>query len=160
LATTNKSATRSAIADVWKRITRLQTKYDLPAYSVAVFETRGGLHAHITFIGTREIAKRLQRSSVFAIDVRPVTDANGLVRNYLSKERTPQAGYGREYILVDASKGHTGSRAEVTACVCRALWNAMPSKPAMSTHCNTAMPGGFSREGPIDREGHSVLLDT
>jgi hypothetical protein len=105
LATTNKGAARSAIADVWKRITRLQTKYDLPAYSVAVLETRGGLHAHITFIGTRAIARRLQSSSVFAIDVRPVTDSNGLVRKYLSKERTPQAGYGREYMLGGRLKG-------------------------------------------------------
>jgi hypothetical protein len=105
LATTNKGAARSAIADVWKRITRLQTKFDLPAYSVAVFETRGGLHAHITFIGTLDIARGLQSSSVFAIDVRPVTDSNGLVRKYLSKERTPQAGYGREYLLGGRLKG-------------------------------------------------------
>jgi hypothetical protein len=105
LATTNKSAARSAVADIWKRITKLQTKHDLPAYSVALFETRGGLHAHITFIGTREIAKRLQRSSVFAVDVRPVTDANGLVRKYLAKERTPQAGYGREHVLGGRLKG-------------------------------------------------------
>ena len=105
LATTNKGAARSAIGDVWKRITRLQTKCDLPAYSVAVFETKGGLHAHITFIGTRDVARRLQSSSVFAIDVRPVTDSNGLVRKYLSKERTPQAGYGREYLLGWRLKG-------------------------------------------------------
>jgi len=107
LATTNKHASRSAIADVWKRITRLQTKYDLPAYSVAVLETRGGLHAHITFIGTRDIARRLQSSPVFTgqIDVRPVTDPNGLARKYLSKERTPQAGYGREYMLGGRLKG-------------------------------------------------------
>ena len=107
LATTNKGAARSAIGDVWKRITRLQTKYDLPAYSVAVFETKGGLHAHITFIGTRDVARRLRSSSIFAelIDVRPVTDSNGLVRKYLSKERTPQAGYGREYLLGGRLKG-------------------------------------------------------
>jgi hypothetical protein len=107
LATTNKGAARSAIADVWKRITRLQTKYDLPAYSVAVLETKGGLHAHITFIGTRDIARRLRSSSIFAelIDVRPVTDPNGLARKYLSKERTPQAGYGREYMLGGRLKG-------------------------------------------------------
>jgi hypothetical protein len=107
LATTNKQAARSAIADVWKRITRLQAKYDLPAYSVAVFETRGELHAHIAFIGTREIAKRLQRSVAFGelIDARPVTDSNGLVRKYLSKERTPQAGYGREHLLGGRLKG-------------------------------------------------------
>jgi hypothetical protein len=90
LATTNKGAARSAIADVWKRITRLQKACSLPAYSVAVLETRGGLHAHITFIGTRAIARRLQSSSVFGelIDARPVTDSNGLVRKYLSKEST------------------------------------------------------------------------
>jgi hypothetical protein len=105
LATTNKGAARSAIADIWKRITRLQAKYDLPAYSVAVFETRGGLHAHITFIGTRDIARCLQSSSVFAIDVRPVTDPNGLARKYLSKERTPQAGYGREHLLGGRLRG-------------------------------------------------------
>ena len=107
LATTNKGAARSAIANVWKRITRLQTKYDLPAYSVAVFETKGGLHAHITFIGTPEIATRLQNSSAFGelVDFRPVTDSNGLVRKYLSKERTPQAGYGREYKLGGRLKG-------------------------------------------------------
>jgi hypothetical protein len=62
---------------------------------------------HITFIGTRDIARRLQDSSVLAelIDVRPVTDPNGLVRKYLSKERTPQAGYGREYMLGGRLKG-------------------------------------------------------
>jgi hypothetical protein len=85
----------------------MQTKYDLPAYSVAVLETRGGLHAHITFIGTRAIARRLQSSSVFGelIDVRLVTDPNGLARKYLSKERTPQAGYGREHLLGGRLKG-------------------------------------------------------
>src|SRR5215472_10217242 len=56
-------------------------------------------------IGTRDLAGRLQSSSVFAIDVRPVTDSNGLVRKYLSKERTPQAGYGREYMLGGRLKG-------------------------------------------------------
>jgi hypothetical protein len=80
LATTNKGTARSAIANVWKRITRLQSRYNLPAYSVVVFETRGGLHAHIVFIGIRDIARHLENSSVFArlIDVRPVTDAGGL----------------------------------------------------------------------------------
>jgi hypothetical protein len=107
LATSNKSAARPAIADLWKRITRLQTKYNLPAYSVTVLETRGGLHAHIAFIGTRDIAGRLKSSSPFGelIDVRPVTDSNGLVRKYLSKERTPQAGYGREHVLGGRLKG-------------------------------------------------------
>jgi len=105
LATTNKSAARTAVADIWKRITKLQTQYDLPAYSAVVFETRGGLHAHITFVGTREIARRLQSSSAFAVDVRPVTDSTGLVRKYICKERTPQAGYGREHVLGGRLKG-------------------------------------------------------
>jgi hypothetical protein len=107
LATTNKGAARSAIADLGKRITRLQSRYNLPAYRVVVLETRGGLHAHMVFIGTGDIAGHLQKSSVFAglIDVRPVTDAGGLVRKYLSKERTPQAGYRREHMLGGRLKG-------------------------------------------------------
>jgi hypothetical protein len=100
LATSDKGTERFAIASIWKRITRLQGQIGLRAYSAAVFETKGGLHAHIIFIGTREIAQRLQ-----AADVRPVTDANGLVQKYLSKERTPQAGYGREHILGGRLKG-------------------------------------------------------
>jgi hypothetical protein len=89
------------------RHSRRQTKYNLPAYSVTVLETRGGLHAHIAFIGTRDIAGRLQSSSAFEelIDVRPVTDSNGLVRKYLSKERTSQAGYGREHLLGGRLRG-------------------------------------------------------
>jgi len=39
------------------------------------------------------------------IDVRPVTNSNGLVRKYLSKERTPQAGYGREHLLGGRLRG-------------------------------------------------------
>ena len=102
LATTNKGAARSAIADVWKRITRLQTKFDLPAYSVAVFETRGGLHAHITFIGTLDIARRLQSSSVFAIDVRPVTDPNGLAASTSQRRGHPKRAMAASTSSVDA----------------------------------------------------------
>jgi hypothetical protein len=39
------------------------------------------------------------------IDVRPVTDSNDLARKYLSKERTPQAGYGRERMLGGRLRG-------------------------------------------------------
>ena len=48
----------------------------------------------IAFIGTRDIAIRLQSPSAFRelIDVCPVTDSDRLVRKYLSKERTPQGG--------------------------------------------------------------------
>jgi hypothetical protein len=101
LVTTNRDALRSLIADIWKRITRLQGTNRLHRYSVTTFESRGGLHAHIAFIGTREIALRLRASKQFGdlIDVRRVTDHNGLARKYLAKERTPQAGYKRSHML-------------------------------------------------------------
>jgi hypothetical protein len=95
------------IADIWKRITRLQANYGIRKYSVITFESRGGLHAHITFLGTRDIAKRLEQSARFGelLDIRPVTDPDGLTRKYLAKERTPQAGYDREYILGGRIRG-------------------------------------------------------
>jgi hypothetical protein len=101
LLTTNRDALRSLIADISKRITRLQATYRLHSYSVTTFESRGGLHAHIVFIGTREIAQRLRASKQFGdlIDVRRITDHNGLARKYLAKERTPQAGYNRSHLL-------------------------------------------------------------
>src|SRR5262249_57209871 len=70
---------------------------------VTTFETRGGLHAHIAFIGSRDIAERLKRSSAFGefIQVDSVTDPGGLARKYLAKERTPQAGYRRHLVLGD-----------------------------------------------------------
>jgi hypothetical protein len=104
--TTDKSAPRPIIAEIWKRITRLQGRHDLPAYSAAIFETRGGVHAHIVFIGNRDIAQRLQ-SSAFGqiVKVDLVTDPNDLVRKYLAKERTPQAGYRRGHLLGGRLKG-------------------------------------------------------
>jgi hypothetical protein len=101
LLTTNRDLPRSLIADIWKRITRLQEAFRLSGYSVTTFESRGGLHAHIVFIGTRAIANRLKASDQFGdlIDVRPVTDNNALTRKYLAKERTPQAGYKRSHLL-------------------------------------------------------------
>jgi hypothetical protein len=101
LLTTNRDARRSFIAKIWKRITRLQGTHRLHRYSVTTFESRGGLHAHITFIGTCDIANRLKASKQFGdlIDVRPVTDNNGLAHKYLAKERTPQAGYKRTHML-------------------------------------------------------------
>jgi hypothetical protein len=101
LATTARATPRDAIADIWKRITRLQGMHRLRCYSVITFESRGGLHAHIMFLGMCDMAKRLKQSARFGelLDIRPVTDLNGLTRKYLAKERTPQAGYGREYML-------------------------------------------------------------
>jgi len=101
LLTTNRDARRSFIADIWKRITRLQGSYRLRRYSVTTFESRGGLHAHIAFIGSHDIARRLRASKQFGdlIDVRHVTNHNDLARKYLAKERTPQAGYKRSHLL-------------------------------------------------------------
>ena len=100
LLTTDSDTPRFLIAAIWKRITRLQTVFRLPPYSVITFEGRNGLHAHIVFIGTSEIARRLKASRQFGgvIDVRRVTDPHGLFK-YLAKERTPQAGYRREHVL-------------------------------------------------------------
>ena len=106
-ATTARATPRDVIADIWKRITRLQGNYGIRQYSVITFEKSGGIHAHITFLGTRHIAKRLKQSTRFGdlLDIRPVTDSNGLTRKYLAKERTPQAGYGREHILGGRIRG-------------------------------------------------------
>jgi len=99
--TVNKGSTRELIADVQKRITRVQKLLGLPPYNTTAFESRGGLHAHIVFVGNAETAKRLQRSAAFgtSIVVEPVTDAEALVTEYLAKERTPQAGYRRSHLL-------------------------------------------------------------
>src|SRR5262245_46912837 len=52
---TNKGTPRSTISDIQKRISRLQIEYGVRPYNVTTFETRGGLHAHIAFLGDREI---------------------------------------------------------------------------------------------------------
>jgi hypothetical protein len=101
LVTTAKATSRLLIANIWKRITRLQGACGLRRYSVITFESSGGLHAHITFLGTRAITERLNASKQFGafVDVRPITDLSGLARKYLAKERTPQAGYRRTHLL-------------------------------------------------------------
>jgi hypothetical protein len=104
--TTDAGTSRDLIADIWKRITRLQGACRLHCYSMTTFESRGGLHAHIVFIGNLEIAQRLKVSNQFGdvINVRRVTDPHGLFK-YLTKERTPQAGYRREHVLGGRIKG-------------------------------------------------------
>jgi len=104
---TNKDTPRSTISDIQKRITRLQIEHGLRPYNVTTFETRGGLHAHIVFLGNREILERLKSSMAFGefIKVDPVTDPVGLVRKYLAKERTPQAGYARHHMLGGRLRG-------------------------------------------------------
>jgi hypothetical protein len=97
LVTTQKGASRCLIGDVQKRVTKLQRRYGLPTYNVTVLETDGGTHAHIVFVGNAEVAKRLRASALFGdvIDVRVADHPEGLSKDYLAKERTPQAGYGR-----------------------------------------------------------------
>jgi hypothetical protein len=111
LATTARATPRDVIADIGKRITRLQGNYGIRQYSAVTYESRGGLHAHITFLGTRHIAKSLEQSTRFGelLDIRPVTDPDCLTRGYLAKERTPQAGYGREGILGGRIRGSLAS---------------------------------------------------
>jgi hypothetical protein len=103
----HKASSLELISEVQKRITRLQ-KNRVPPYSVTVFETRGGVHAHIVFIAdcAGVIADTLSRSKKFGhlTKVEHVYDAQGL-RKYLSKERTPEAGYGREYMFGGRLKG-------------------------------------------------------
>jgi hypothetical protein len=85
---------------------RNPTRHGLRANATA-FETRGGLHAHITFIGNTDIADSLKRSSVFGdlIEVGPITHPQDLARKYLGKERTPQAGYRRQHVLGGRVRG-------------------------------------------------------
>jgi Helix-turn-helix len=103
---TDKGTSRSTVADIQKRATRLQIEYSLRPYNLTAFETRGGLHAHIVFLGNSEIARRLKNSAAFGkfIKVDPVTDPEGLAK-YLAKERTPQAGYRRQHVLGGRVRG-------------------------------------------------------
>jgi hypothetical protein len=93
--TTPKGSTRHEIAAFQKRITRGQAACGLPQYSVWIFESRSKLHAHILFVGNRNVADALRRSRLcLAAKIEPVTNLEGL-KQYLAKERTPQAGYKR-----------------------------------------------------------------
>jgi hypothetical protein len=104
---TNKGTARSTISNIQKRITRLQVEHGLRPYNVTIFETRGGLHAHIVFLGNREIVERLKSSTAFGefIQIDSAGDPGGLARKYLAKERTPQAGYRRERVLGGRLRG-------------------------------------------------------
>jgi len=92
---TPKGSTRHEIAAYQKRITREQAACGLPQYSVWIFETRPELHAHMVFVGNLDVADILRRSRLcIATKIEPITDIGGL-KNYLAKERIPQAGYRR-----------------------------------------------------------------
>jgi hypothetical protein len=103
---TDHGSTREFIDEVWKRLTNLQRAANLPPYRAMTFETRGGLHSHIVFIGNRAIAERLQKSATLGdkIKVGKVYDPAGLAQGYLAKERTPQANF-RRHLLGGRIKG-------------------------------------------------------
>ena len=90
-------SSREFIDKVWKRITNLQRDNRLPPYRAMTLEAQGGLHAHIVFVGNRNIADRLKGSAALggAINVGKVYNSAGLAHGYLAKERTPQASFHR-----------------------------------------------------------------
>lgn len=110
--TTAKGTSREIIADLQKRIGQLQRHRDFYGYTVWCFETRPILHAHFLFVGDSAIVARLRRSELgkaAGLDaqraIQLVYDLPGLVSRYHAKERTPQAGYGREHRLGGRIKG-------------------------------------------------------
>ncbi len=104
--TTAKGVSRETVASIQKRINRLQRERDFYTYSAWCFETRPKLHAHFLFVGDSAVVERLKRS-VFgeAVTIKRVYDLPGLVNGYQAKERTPQAGFGRERQLGGRIKG-------------------------------------------------------
>jgi hypothetical protein len=94
--TTAKGVSRDTVAKIQKRIHRLQHERDFYKYSAWCFETKPKLHAHFLFVGDTAVVERLRRGA-FAeiIQIKPVHDLSGLVKGYQAKERTPQAGFGR-----------------------------------------------------------------
>jgi hypothetical protein len=104
LSTDKKSSHRATIAAVQKWITKLQWRYGLRPYNVTVFETGGGLHAHIAFIGTAELADRLKASKRFGaiIKVGPVGDRVRLSRD-LERDAI-DAGYVQDWQRTNARR--------------------------------------------------------
>lgn len=104
--TTAKGVSRETVADIQKRIGRLQSERDFYAYSAWCFETRPKLHAHFLFVGDSAVVERLKRSAFGeTVTIKRVYDLPGLVNGYQAKERTPQAGFGREGKLGGRIKG-------------------------------------------------------
>lgn len=98
--TTAKGVSRSEVAAIQKRINRLQHDHVFYTYNAWCFETRPKLHAHFLFVGNSAIAAALKRSTFGnSITIGRVYDLHKLVNGYHAKERTPQAGFGREHRL-------------------------------------------------------------
>jgi hypothetical protein len=101
--TTEKGLSRDKIAEIQKRISRLQREGGFYVYSAWIFETRPQIHAHFIFVGDSAVVERLKHSELGKAAgleapkaIQRVYDLGGLVAKYHAKERTPQAGYGRE----------------------------------------------------------------
>ena len=139
---TDKGTTRSVVADIEKRITRLQLACDLPQHRVTVFEGSGGLHAHLIFTGAREIARRLEGSMAFGniLEVKPVTDPIGLV-NISPRRAPPRPAIGGSTCSVAASGDLTGSTVVVIAFGSPKLSSSRRSPPA------TLWPGSAPTHG-------------
>ena len=137
--TTPKGSTRHEIAAYQKRITREQAACGHPQYSVWIFETRPELHAHILFVGNRNVADALRRSRLcIAAKIEPVTNIEGL-KKYLAKERIPQAGYKRRD-LAAASAGRIACPVVAIVSVFPDSSSATPLRPAWSIHGSTRTP--------------------
>ena len=129
---THKGTARHTVATTWKRITRLQVEHGLRPYSVTTFESRGGLHAHIAFIGNREIAERLKSSTAFGEFIRLIRSA---IRAASLASISPRKGHRRRAIAasvcsVVAFVDHIVSTAAATVCASPAILSATQSTPA------------------------------
>jgi hypothetical protein len=120
---TNKATPRSTISAIQKRISRLQIEHGVRPYNVTTFETRGGLHAHIVFLGNREIAERLKSSTAFGeftksiqSPTRPGSSASILPRNGRRRRVTPATTCS-----VVAFGDHIASTAVATVCASHAI---------------------------------------
>jgi hypothetical protein len=158
LLTTDGDTPRSLIADIWKRVTRLQGACRLHCFSVTTFESRGGIHAHIIFIGIPEIAQKLKTSKQFGdiIHVCRVTDSNGLFK-YLIKERTSQAGYRREHKLGGRLRGSHrleggGDRVRLSRALERDAIDAGYIEPWQHTNAKRKPDGSYGRDKGSERQ--------
>ena len=139
LLTTPKGSSRQEIADYQKRITREQTAHGFPAYSAWVFETRPELHAHIVFIGNRDIANALRRSRLcIGTKIEPVT-TSGVSRNISPRSELRRRAIG-VVTLAAASAGRIACPVVEIVSVFPDSSSATPLRPAWSIHGSTRTP--------------------
>lgn len=82
--------------DVKNRIGILQSRAQLPRYCIEVLEVTGGLHSNLIFPGNRWIGSHLQQAFpqyLARSGVQQVNYPDRTFRDYLIKERTPQAAF-------------------------------------------------------------------